>query len=128
MFDNIDYENSIKELMMFYGLDVAPWDVQDLFEKGNFAFTFYVDMYKEETKEYCSCFSGQTVNFNDEEFTGCDISAVFGGVKCDLRNAIIKEDVLINASSIFGGITILVPKDINVKISSTSIFLFKSPL
>lgn len=51
MFDNIDYENSIEELMMFYGLDVAPWDVQDLFEKGNFAFTFYVDMYKEETKE-----------------------------------------------------------------------------
>ena len=77
---------------------------------------------KSDAKEYCSCFSGQTVNFNDEEFTGCDISAVFGGVKCDLRNAIIKEDVLINASSIFGGITILVPKDINVKISSTSIF------
>ena len=26
MFDNIDYENSIKELMMFYGLDVAQME------------------------------------------------------------------------------------------------------
>lgn len=77
---------------------------------------------KSDAKEYCSCFSGQTVNFNDEEFTGCDISAVFGGVKCDLRNAIIKEDVLINASSIFGGITLIVPENVNVKVRSNSLF------
>ena len=77
---------------------------------------------KTETKEYCSCFSGQTIDFNNEEFTGCSISAVFGGVKCDLKNAIIKNDVVINATSIFGGITIYVPVGVNVKISSTSIF------
>ena len=50
------------------------------------------------------------------------MSAVFGGVKCDLRKAKIKEDVVINASAIFGGITILVPEDMQVKISSTPIF------
>ena len=77
---------------------------------------------KTETKEYCSCFSGQTINFNNEEFTGCSISAVFGGVKCDLKNAIINDDVVINANSIFGGITIYVPENVNVKIGSTSIF------
>ncbi len=77
---------------------------------------------KTEAKEYCSCFSGQTIDFNNEEFTGCSISAVFGGVKCDLKKAVIKEDTVINASSIFGGITIYVPEDVNVKISSTSIF------
>lgn len=77
---------------------------------------------KNETKEYCACFSGQNIDFNNEEFTGCSISAVFGGVKCDLKNAIIKNDVVINANSIFGGITIYVPEDVNVKISSTSIF------
>lgn len=77
---------------------------------------------KAETKEYCSCFSGQTIDFNNEEFIGCSISAVFGGVKCDLRNAIINSDVVINATSIFGGITIYVPEGVNVKISSTSIF------
>ena len=77
---------------------------------------------KTETKEYCSCFSGQTIDFNNEEFMGCSVSAIFGGVKCDLRNAIIKDDVVINATSIFGGITIYVPVGVNVKISSTSIF------
>lgn len=77
---------------------------------------------KTETKEYCSCFSGQTIDFNNEEFKGCTISAIFGGAKCDLKNAIIKNDVVINATSIFGGITIYVPEGVNVKISSTSIF------
>ena len=77
---------------------------------------------KTDTKEYCSCFSGQTIDFNNEEFAGCTISAIFGGVKCDLKNAIIKNDVVINATSIFGGITIYVPENVNVKISSTSIF------
>lgn len=77
---------------------------------------------KTEGKEYCSCFSGQTINFDKEEFKGCTLTAVFGGVKCDLKDAIITEDVVINASSIFGGISIYVPDDVNVKISSTSIF------
>ena len=77
---------------------------------------------KTETKEYCSCFSGQTIDFNNEEFMGCSVSAIFGGVKCDLRNAIIKDDVVINVTSIFGGISIYVPVDVNVKINSTSIF------
>lgn len=77
---------------------------------------------KNEAKEYCSCFSGQTLDFTDEKFKGCSISAIFGGVKCDLREAIIEEDVVINANSIFGGITLYVPKDVNVKISSTAIF------
>lgn len=77
---------------------------------------------KNDAKEYTSCFSGQTVNFDNEEFLGCSINAVFGGVKYDLKNAIIKEDVVINVSSIFGGVTIYVPENINIKIKSTSLF------
>lgn len=71
---------------------------------------------------YSATFSGQNLDFSKEEFTGTKLDAVFGGIKCDLRNAIIKDDVVIEASSIFGGITILVPKEVNVKITSTSIF------
>ena len=77
---------------------------------------------KNDIKEYCAVFAVQDVDFSGEEFTGCSLSAVFGGVKCDLRKAKIKEDVVINASAIFGGITILVPEDMQVKISSTPIF------
>ena len=58
---------------------------------------------------YCATFAGQDVKFDGENFTGADLTAVFGGVKCDLRNAIIESDVVINASSTFGGIDIYVP-------------------
>ena len=53
---------------------------------------------------------------------GTELTAVFGGVKCDLTKAIIENDVVINATSVFGGIEIYVPDDVNVKIKSSSIF------
>ena len=71
---------------------------------------------------YCATFSGQNVNFDGEKFTGADLIAVFGGVKCDLRNAIIDSDVVINASSTFGGIEIYVPSNVKIKIKSMPIF------
>ena len=71
---------------------------------------------------YCSTFAGQNVNFNGEKFTGADLTAVFGGVKCDLKNAIIEEDVVINASATFGGIEIYVPSNVKIKIKSMPIF------
>lgn len=72
--------------------------------------------------EYCAVFSGQDVKFEAEEFKGAKLTAVFGGVKCDLRNAIINQDVVINTESIFGGISILVPSNVKVKIKSSSVF------
>lgn len=77
---------------------------------------------KNEHNEYCATFGGQEIEFADEQFKGCKLTAVFGGLKCDLKDAIIDEDVVIDASAIFGGITIYVPSDIKVKISSTQIF------
>lgn len=73
-------------------------------------------------EEICATFSEQKIDFDNEEFNGCDLSATFGGIKCDLRNSIIKEDKIINASAIFGGIDIYIPKDTKVKIKSNSIF------
>ena len=77
---------------------------------------------KNTNNEYCATFSGQTANFDGEKFNGANLTAVFGGVKCDLKNAIIEEDALINACSVFGGIDILVPDNVKVKIKSSSIF------
>ena len=71
---------------------------------------------------YCATFAGQNVKFDEEIFTGADLTAVFGGVKCDLRNAIINSDVVINASSTFGGIEIYVPSNVKIKIKSIPIF------
>ena len=77
---------------------------------------------RNETNEYCATFSEQNVKFDDDKFTGADLTAVFGGVKCDIRKAIIEEDQVINATSIFGGIEIYVPENVKVKIKSTPIF------
>ena len=71
--------------------------------------------------EYCATFSGQKQRC-DGEFKGASLTAVFGGIDYDLKNAIINEDSVINASSTFGGITIYVPEDVKIKIKSTSIF------
>ena len=77
---------------------------------------------KKTENEYCATFSGQDLKFDGENFEGTDLTAVFGGVKCDLRKSIIEKDVVINASSIFGGIDILVPENMKIKIKSSSIF------
>ena len=77
---------------------------------------------KNKDNDYCATFSSQNVNFDGEKFNGADLTAVFGGVKCDLKNAIIENDVVINASSIFGGTEIYIPDNVKVKIKSSSIF------
>lgn len=77
---------------------------------------------KNKENEYCATFSGQNLKFEGEKFEGADLTAVFGGVKCDLKKAIIEKDVVINTSSIFGGIEIFVPEDVKVKVKSSSIF------
>lgn len=73
-------------------------------------------------KEYWATFAGQNVNYANQKFEGCKLDAVFGGIKCDLREAKITEDVLIRASAIFGGVTILVPKNVNVQVVASSMF------
>lgn len=77
---------------------------------------------KENDKEILAVFSSQKVNASDEKFEGASISCVFGGVSLDLREAKITGDIVINATSVFGGIDILVSDNVTVKVNSTSIF------
>lgn len=83
-----------------------------------------IDKLNKERKnenEYCSTFSNQTINI-DEEFKSCELTSIFGGLKLDLTDAKINEDIVINTTSIFGEITINVPSNVKVKVKSTSIF------
>ena len=77
---------------------------------------------KGKNEEYCSTFSEQKIDFDDEEFKGVSLTAVFGGITLDLRKAKINEDVVIDTTSVFGGIDIYVPDNIKIKVKSTSIF------
>lgn len=75
-----------------------------------------------EMKSGFAAFSGSNISFDGEVFDGAELTAVFGGVECDLRNAVIEKDCAIKASAIFGGVDILVPENVNVKVNSISIF------
>lgn len=72
--------------------------------------------------EYAVTFSGRRIVLPPEVFYGSELNAIFGGLDFDLRNAVINDDIVINATAIFGGINIWVPDHVRVKCSSTSIF------
>lgn len=73
-------------------------------------------------EEYAATFSGQNLDFSGRVFSAAEFNAIFGGMKCDLRNAIITDGAVINICSVFGGVDVYLPADVNVKISSSSVF------
>lgn len=67
-------------------------------------------------------FSGSDRTYNDETFSGSNLVAVFGGVSLNLKKAKIEKDTVIKAFTLFGGIDIIVPDDVKVKLKSGFIF------
>jgi predicted membrane protein len=71
---------------------------------------------------YSAVFGAQDLQIHDELFEGASISAIFGGVKLDLRQTTIEHDIYITSTAVFGGIEIIVPQNVRIEISSTPIF------
>ncbi len=71
--------------------------------------------------EYSAIFSSNRIHITDQ-FYSTSVSAIFGGLVLDLREAIITGDCEINAQAIFGGIDIYLPQGVKVKISNVPIF------
>lgn len=68
-------------------------------------------------------FSGQNVKYNaDTYFDGIELNAVFGGIKCDIKDAVITQDCVINVCAIFGGVDVFLPDNVNIECHSTSLF------
>ena len=76
----------------------------------------------DDMKTGFAAFSGQDIRFDNEIFKGAELTSVFGGIKCDLRNAVFEGDTVINACCIFGGADILLPDNVNIKVNSNSLF------
>lgn len=66
-------------------------------------------------------FSGKNLVVQDQ-FYGMDGEAVFGGLTIDLRGAKIEENISIEALAVFGGVDILLPANVSVKLSDVSLF------
>ncbi len=71
---------------------------------------------------YTGVFSGSDVRWPAEPFNGANLTAVFGGVKLDLRDAVFNGDVVINSTAIFGGVDILVPPHVRVQVAGVPVF------
>lgn len=72
-------------------------------------------------KEYSAVFASNRIRVTDE-FVGTSLSAVFGGITLDLREAIINSDVEIAATAVFGGMDIYVPAGVSVKVNNMPVF------
>ncbi len=77
---------------------------------------------KSNRRNVSAAFSSQKIKCDNEILESMDISASFGGVECDLSNAILNNDVVLNCNVSFGGIDIIIPVGANVAVKSTSIF------
>lgn len=75
-----------------------------------------------EKREMMAAFSEQSADYNGEEVAVAKVGAVFGGAKCNLRNAKIVDGCHVDVMSIFGGVDILVPENVTVKNNLFSLF------
>jgi hypothetical protein len=68
-------------------------------------------------------FSGIRRRLDWQDFKGGEAFAMFGGVELDLRSATItQEEVVIDASAVFGGVDLQVPESWNVAVEGHGIF------
>jgi predicted membrane protein len=90
------------------------------------------EQYRENTQNYenagdtekivCSAvFAGRDIRVDNSYFNGADLSALFGGIDLNLKNALIRKNVTIEVKAMFGGIDIIMPSDVRVVVDITPI-------
>lgn len=67
---------------------------------------------------YNGVFSGVEERLTTKDFKGLSANAVFGGVDLDLRDVEITDNVQIDVSALFGGVSLILPERYNVELVS----------
>ncbi len=73
-----------------------------------------------DVRNYSIAFNGRDIKITDELFNGATVNAICSGLKLNLGDAIIEDDVNIYCKSTMSGITIIVPDNVKVDISAKS--------
>ncbi|MGM9699185.1 MAG: LiaF domain-containing protein [Prevotella sp.] len=63
---------------------------------------------------------GDDYSFAGESFYGADVEAFMGGIRLDLRQAKVNNDVTLKVHTFMGGVELYVPDNVNITVSSSS--------
>ena len=78
---------------------------------------------KKDMVDDVSVFGGGNKVISSDNFRGGSITAIFGGSEIDLTNCKLAEGTnILDVVAIFGGTTIIVPRDWNVQLNITPLF------
>lgn len=67
---------------------------------------------------YSGIFSGVEERLSTKDFKGLTANAIFGGVELDLRDIEIIDNVQLDLSALFGGVSVILPEKYNVTVVS----------
>jgi hypothetical protein len=76
-----------------------------------------------DSLDEATVFGGVNRRIDSQDFEGGHLSSVFGGIEIDLRKANTKRDeIVIEADAVFGGIELMVPEHWKVTVQGAGIF------
>lgn len=82
----------------------------------------FQDYSEDEFINSTAIFGGVTKNIVSKNFKGAIISNVFGGTELDLMNVDFEQQAIIEISCVFGGVSLIIPSNWQVKSELNSIF------
>ncbi len=65
--------------------------------------------------------SSRVIDFSNQLFRGITLNSVLGSITLDLRNAEIKDGAFIDIAAVLGGVDIVVPLDVEVRVQQVPI-------
>ena len=76
---------------------------------------------KAERDDITAVLGGSDQHNMSHDFKGSRLTAIMGGAKLDIRKAVIKKEATIEIFSLFGGVEIIVPRNVVVRNQTSAI-------
>jgi predicted membrane protein len=76
---------------------------------------------KAERDDTTAILSGSNKRYTSDDFKGSKVTAILGGVKIDLRKATIKKEATLELVTFWGGVEIVVPRNVVVRNQTSAI-------